>query len=143
MPCKDHNFASLSSSRYPIRRLIITGEDNPTNFNTLLGPKWEVEANDIIKQTRIEALLCPPPGSASHAVSEHLDIGCPRWTPRGPNAEEEVELEKVKAMQQRAADYLGDRKGFHARDLKEILSGMGGNWVENLPTLEAALNGME
>ena len=86
-------------------------------------------------------LLCPPRGSPSHKASEYLDVGSPRWTPRSPNSEEEVDLEKVKDMKQRFASQLGGRQEVETKDIKDILVGMGGNWADNLGVLESAVNG--
>ena len=125
---------------YPTRRLIATGEDNPDNFTTLLGPLWTSIEEQIIKKTRIEVLLRPPPGSPSHAVSKHLDAGCPRWTPRAPNAEEESEINKVQDMQSKVARQLGSRKDVDKTDMRALIASLGDNWVEGLPALEAATN---
>lgn len=76
-------------------------------------------------------------------MSEHLDVGSPRWTPRAPSAEEEAELGKVKDMKQRVKDQLGERKDVETKDIKDILMGMGGNWANNLGALEAAMNGTD
>lgn len=130
----------LKYFRYPVRRLIITGEDNSTNFPILLGPLWESRAIGIIKETRKEVLLCPPPGSPGHKLAEHFDVGSPRWAPRAPSAEEEVELGKVTEMKQRVAGQLGGKKDVETKDIKDILMGMGGDWVNNLGALEAAVN---
>ena len=94
----------------------------------------------MIKKTRIDVLLCPSPGSPSHAVSEHLDAGSPRWTPRAPNAEEELEISKVKDMKSKIAEQLGNRKDVHKTDIGALISSLGDNWVEGLPALEAAMN---
>ena len=112
-------------------------------MTSLLGPLWEIKAKEVIKETRIEVLLCPPPGSPNYKASEHLDIGSPRWAPRAPNAEEEVELGKVRNMQQRVANQLGGRKAVETEDIKDILMGMGENWADNLGALEAAMNGTD
>lgn len=126
--------------RYPIRRLIINGEDSPANLSIVLGPLWEPKAGELVKKSRIEVLLPPAPGSPSSMMSEHLDLGSPRWTPRAPSKEEETELEKVKEMTQQLAGQLGARKDVETKDIKDTLSSMGGNWVENLGVLEAATN---
>ena len=130
----------LEAFRYPIRRLIVVGEDNSANFTTLLGPLWKSVEEELIKKTRIDVLLCPPPGSPNHAVSEHLDAGSPRWTPRAPNAEEEFEISKVKAMKSKIAEQLGNRKDFDKMDIRALVSSLGDNWIEGLPALEAAMN---
>ena len=94
----------------------------------------------IIKKTRVEVLLCPPPGSPSHAGSAHFDEGSPRWTPRAPNAEEELEISKVKDMKLKIADQLGSRMDVDKTDIRALVSSLGDNWVEGLPALEAAMN---
>ena len=76
-------------------------------------------------------------------LSEHLDLGSPRWTPRPPNQEEQTELDKVKDIKQHLAAQLGGRKDVQTKDIKDILTGMGGNWVNNLGALEAAMNGTD
>ena len=76
-------------------------------------------------------------------VSEYLDVGSPRWAPRAPNGEEEIELGKVRDMKQRFAGQLGGRKDVETKDIKDILMGMGGNWADNLGVLEAAMNGTD
>ena len=73
-------------------------------------------------------------------MSEYLDIGSPRWTPRGPNAEEEAEMGKVREMKERMEEQMGGRKEVGSGDIRDILMGMGGNWVDNLPALEKAMN---
>ena len=73
-------------------------------------------------------------------MSEYLDVGSPRWTPRAPNAEEEAEIGKVTRMKERVAGHMGERKDVGTADIKDILMGMGGNWVDNLPALEKAMN---
>ncbi|KAL8784136.1 MAG: hypothetical protein Q9195_009160 [Heterodermia aff. obscurata] len=125
---------------YPIRRLIVTGEDNAPNFATLLGPLWQSVEEEIIKKTRIEVLLCPPPGSPSHAVSGHFDAGSPRWNPRAPNAEEEAEIKEVKDMKSKLAEQLGGRKDVDKTDVRALVASLGENWVDGLPALEAAMN---
>ena len=127
---------------YPIRRLIITGMDTPPNFNSLLGPLWETKAAETIKRIRIEVLLCPQPGSPAHVSSEHLDAGAPRWTPRGPDVEEEAEIQKTRDMEQRLNTQMGDRIGGDVKtsDIREMLMGMGGDWTKNLGSLQAAIN---
>ena len=38
---------------------------------------------------------------------------------------------------------IGGRKDIGRGDIKDILIGIGGNWVDNLPTLEKAMNSMD
>lgn len=73
-------------------------------------------------------------------VSQQYDAGSPRWAPRAPNEEEEIELGRVRDMKQRLAVQLGGRKNAETKDIKDILLEMGGNWTENLGVLQAAMN---
>lgn len=130
---------SLCTS-YPIRRLVVTGEDTPANLALLLGPLWEIKQGAVVKKTRMEVLLCPPPGSPSHAASKPLDEGSPGWTPRAASADEQAELAKVSEMQALVARQMQGRDGFDNSDLKQVLKGMGSTWAENLPMLEMAVN---
>ena len=43
-------------------------------------------------------------------------------------------------MKERVAGHMGERKDVGTADIKDILMGMGGNWVDNLPALEKAMN---
>lgn len=94
-------------------------------------------------ETRIEILLCPPPGSPGHTVSEHFDVGSPRWTPRGPSVEEEAEMGKVRDLQQRFAGQLGGGKEVKTGGIKDMLLSMGDNWADNLGALQKAVNGTD
>ena len=60
---------------YPLRRLIISGEDTPANKALLLGPTWEADTADLHQIYRLEVLRCPLPGSLSHAAATILDEG--------------------------------------------------------------------
>lgn len=88
----------------------------------------------------MEVLLCPPPGSPGHAVAEHFDAGSPRWAPRGPSTEEALEMGKMGDMKQRISGQLGGRQDVETKDIKDILTGMGGDWANNLGALEMAVN---
>lgn len=140
MACQplSHNFIDVRS--YPIRRLITTGEDNDDNLQALLGPLWQAKAGNILKETRIQVLLCPPPGSPNHKMSEHFDAGIPRWTPRPPSAEEQAQMDKVKSMKARVTAQMGERKEVESKDIKDILTTMGGDWGSNLGALQDAMN---
>ena len=46
-------------------------------------------------------------------------------------------------MQERVEGRLGGRKDVETKDIKDILKGMGGDWVENLGALEMAVNGKD
>lgn len=70
----------------------------------------------------------------------HLDEGSPRWNPRAPNADEQAELVKVREMQEIMAQQMQGQEDFDSSNLKQVLTGMGDNWAENLPMLERAVN---
>lgn len=68
----------------------------------------------------------PAPGSPHSMFAEHLDLGSPRWTPRAPSKEEEIELEKVKTMI--LAGQLGARIDVETKDIMDTLLSRGG-WI--------------
>ncbi|MCJ1465210.1 hypothetical protein MMC07_003826 [Pseudocyphellaria aurata] len=125
---------------YPVRRLIVTGEDTPANLEILLGPLWENEDRSLIKKTRIDVLLCPPPGSPSYDATIYLDEGSPHWNPRAANADEQAEIAKVREMQEIVEQQMEGQEGFDSSKFRQVLMGMGENWVDNLPILERAVN---
>lgn len=49
-------------------------------------------------------------------------------------------MDKVKIMQTRVDAHMGERKEVESNDIKEILTSMGGNWVDNLGALQDAMN---
>lgn len=49
----------------------------------------------------------------------------------------------MRDMKQHLAGQLGGRQEVESKDIKDILTGMGGNWVDNLKTLESAMNGTD
>lgn len=46
-------------------------------------------------------------------------------------------MRKVGDMKERVAGQIGDRKDVGTADIKEILIGMGNNWADGLPPLQA------
>ena len=46
-------------------------------------------------------------------------------------------------MKEKVAEQMGGRKEVGNEDVKDILMGMGGDWVDNLPALEKAMNSMD
>lgn len=83
---------------YPMRRLIISGEDTPEKKAILFGPSWEAGTVQLHKQTRLEVLMCPPPGSSGNFVAGYQDQGSDVWRPRGPSAEGEETITRVRAL---------------------------------------------
>ncbi|MCJ1245313.1 hypothetical protein MMC30_002517 [Trapelia coarctata] len=83
---------------YPVRRLVVTGQDTPENMVILFGPKWEADVKQIWKHCRMEVFSPPPVGLKEHQRARELDQGAPGWMPRLPSAEEEAELKKLADM---------------------------------------------
>ena len=133
----------ISSYRCPVRRLIVTGSDSPDNLALLIGPLWESNAADIFKEARIELLLVPPPGSPNQFTYEELDVGCPRWAPRAPSEQEEVEIAKVKKLQGKMMEIMGDRKEVTSADVKQMVLSVGNNWAGGRKDVENAINTMD
>ena len=49
-------------------------------------------------------------------------------------------MDNVKGMQTRDDAHMGDRKEVESKDIKDILTSMGANWVENLGAMQDAMN---
>lgn len=49
-------FGMVGGLMYPVRRLVVTGEDTPANFRTLFGPGWESCIPDVWK--KVSTLRC-------------------------------------------------------------------------------------
>lgn len=77
---------------YPMRRLVIAGEDTPANMEILFGPTWQAQ-RDIHKECRVYILTSPLEGSPAALVSVHMDEGNTTWKPRPPSVEEEEALQ--------------------------------------------------
>lgn len=99
-----------SGLMYPMRRLVITGEDTPKNKELFFGPNWETETKDLHQDCRIEVLLAqgkpPPEGSPAYAMSAFMDEGCPSWTPRPAEGEEKAMLAEFPDFRKRMAEAL-------------------------------------
>ncbi|KAI4178876.1 MAG: hypothetical protein L6R41_008168 [Letrouitia leprolyta] len=95
---------------YPMRRLVITGEDTPENRAIFFGPDWEAETKDLHQDCRVEVLLAqgnpPPEGSPAHAMSAFMDEGCPGWKPRPAEEDEKAVLAEFPDFQKRMAEAL-------------------------------------
>ena len=99
---------------YPMRRLVIAGEDTPPNMRLLFGPTWNsdnkrLSVQDVHKDIRKNVLMCPPSQSPAGMVDSFLDEGYNGpWRPRGASAEEEQEVRRQNDFmrQMRAADIL-------------------------------------
>ena len=89
---------------------MITGFDREENFELLFGPKWNDKLMGIEatwQQVRIQVLLCPPPNTKAHIVAELLDSGATRWTPRGPDRNEEETLMRMKRVPRELGGAVG------------------------------------
>lgn len=77
---------------YPMRRMVTTGADKPSNMRLMFGAEWREDDNDVKalwQQCRMEVLMPFRVGSSAQALAQALDEGGNRWTPRAPSGEEE------------------------------------------------------
>lgn len=88
---------------YPIRRLVVTGEDTPENMEILLGPEWEGcrRVWDECRMTVLatqgpDALPDSPTTAAKASTAVILDEGTTKFAPRPPSTKEEAKLERVR-----------------------------------------------
>ena len=100
----------------------MTGEDSHENFAILLGPLWQKKSFDVIKAKRIEILLCSFPGSPFKQPAEHLNEGCPRWSPRAASGEEEVWVAEIRDKVGPIAKQMKETGGVVTSDAQEKLS---------------------
>ncbi|KAL9004422.1 MAG: hypothetical protein Q9188_002760 [Gyalolechia gomerana] len=98
------------SIKYPMRRLVITGEDTPENKELFFGPNWEAETKELHYECRVEVLLAqgnpPPEGSPAHAMSRFMDEGCPYWRPSPAEGEEKAMVDEYPDFLKRMAKAL-------------------------------------
>ena len=98
---RENTYGFRSGTKYPIRRLIITGEDTPDNMAIFFGPTWKADMERVHRDARIDILLDAPPGSPSHMEAHAMDQG---YTgPRKPleaTAEEMEVCTNVRRMQE-------------------------------------------
>lgn len=70
----------------PLRRLVVTGEDRPVNFERLFGPEWAPAITEEWESIRADMLAKPAEKKNMYAM---LDIGAPSWSrPRPPTRKE-------------------------------------------------------
>jgi len=69
-----------------------------------------------------------------------FDNGAPSWSPRLATEAEQRKVGEVREMQARVRRQLGDRKEPSSQDMKAILTGMGGGWVDKLPVYQLAVS---
>lgn len=141
------NAKANTRTRYPVRRLIITGKDTPSNLAKFFGRNDSEEIEETHKQTRIEVLLNAPPGSPDWALakSSKYDEGCPAWTPRLATAEEEAAIKDIRDMQEVIKRHMGDRemKDITTKDMMDVLAKSGTGWLQSSQLYTVALNAMD
>lgn len=91
---------------YPMRRLVISGEDTAYNFLLLFGPTWEQGTAWVHRQARLEALLGPAPGTARHTAHTVLDedkVGEDgvKIKIKSPNKKEDENVKNVRQLRRR------------------------------------------
>lgn len=125
----------------PIRRLITTGLDTLENLRLLFGPSWQPDRH--YEEERLLALLRPPRGSPSYAMSSLLDDSSLPWSPRPANETEREKLEEVRDMQDLIRRHLGGRREPTSKDMQAILQSYGAQWSEKLAVYQTAVNAMD
>lgn len=81
--------------RYPIRRLVTTGEDTPSNYALLLGPARERETAALQRCVRVVVLASMRFGGQT--VKDE-DAGALWWRPRGASVEEIEWVERINEL---------------------------------------------
>lgn len=84
-------FSERCSIYYPLRRLIITGEDTDQNFRLLFGRRWQ-QVLQVHADLRYYILERSPP-----SLLGSWDLGC-QWSPRPLN---DLELEECRMYEYR------------------------------------------
>lgn len=75
-----------------------------------------------------------------------VDENCPPWTPRPASAEEEVELQKIREMQETILSHMGSRSmsSITSKDMQHVLiKNFGAGWCDALATYQTAINAMD
>lgn len=127
----------MLSDSHPIRRLIITGTDTPTNLVLLLGTRWRETAQQLYDDQRLVALLCPAVGSPNYAYYrrfDRLDRVAPYKRPRLPSAAEGVKLGAIYTMQHMVkAELKNERREPSPAEMIAVCSRFAGpRWEEEL-----------
>ncbi|KAK5132907.1 hypothetical protein LTR08_008353 [Meristemomyces frigidus] len=136
---------SMEGTMKPLRRLIITGKDNPANIKLLFGPQWAQTLQSTYDETRVEVLLDPPQGSPSYAMTHRSgwDTDAPVRLPRPARETEQRKVDEVKAMQTRVRQRMGSRKEPNNADMMAVLDAFGAQWSDILPVYNLAMNTMD
>ncbi len=105
----------------------------------LFGPQWEEHAKSVHEPMRIECLLDPPPpGSPCQNVNASLDDSSLVRSVRPATEAEQQRMEEVREMQALIRRRVGIGKWPSSDDRKAILTTLGADWVEWLPTYNIA-----
>lgn len=93
-PCQ-HPSVYVRSIIYPMRRLVMTGEETAENLAILFGPTWQTDTSMVYRVCRLLFMMDPEPGSVPWNVAKILDerdISTVRLNPREPIAAERLDL---------------------------------------------------
>jgi hypothetical protein len=83
---------------YPVRRLVIAGQDTPSNLRLLLGPTWEEDAKHIWESSRLQALCGSSVEAPEFIAKLKVDDNRVPLAPRPPSAQEREKMKEYKAM---------------------------------------------
>ncbi|RYP70732.1 hypothetical protein DL771_005227 [Monosporascus sp. 5C6A] len=131
-----------------MRRLVVTGRDTPENLSLLFGQNKAGQLDECHKDTRLEVLLRPPPGSPMYVMAKSMgyDENCPPWTPREPSATEAQKIKEIRDMQETIRRHMGSRgvSNITSGDMREILvSNFGNRWSQVMKVYQDAVNAMD
>ncbi|OWO98648.1 NADH-ubiquinone oxidoreductase 78 kDa subunit, mitochondrial precursor [Marssonina coronariae] len=90
---------SFTGVNVPIRRLVVTGEDRPRNFERLFGPDWKAAVDAEWRIIRREILK-----PEQDVVGAMLDRGAPYYRPRLPTEEEKLALSHASILETQKVD---------------------------------------
>ncbi|KAG6368943.1 hypothetical protein INS49_003161 [Diaporthe citri] len=108
-----------SDFMYPIRRLVVTGQDTPSNMRLLFGTSSISNMTPYHEARRL--VLIDELSGVSSSAAGNLDQGCPYWSPRPASREETEEIEKLLRFERKYKDILpcalGGSKHQHGRKI--------------------------
>lgn len=88
---------------YPMRRLVVMGEDSPENFVILFGPTWQRDIGMAHLLCRLLLILNAEPDSVPWCVAKLLDeddtLHSLKWNPRQPNDFEKMLIQQSLSLQ--------------------------------------------
>ena len=130
----------LTPCSKPIRRLILTGKDTAPNFETLFGPNWK-QTENTRRESRLQVLLDPPPGSPCYLLNVDSDKGFTQPRSVRPASEDEEEkLREVRNIQAEIAARIPAGSEITSRDQQGLIGMLGSNWAQKLEAYQLALN---